>query len=407
MPETDVARAMIAPRMGRFAPSPTTAMSQRARELQRAGHDVIKLSSGEPDLETPEYVREAAKAAIDEGRTKSTNVDGLPELKEAIARKFKRDNGLEYTLDEIIVGTGAKQVIYNALLATVGEGDEVIIPAPYWVSYPDIVKLAGGVPVFVDCVPDKGFTLMPEQLEAAITPATKWLLINNPNNPSGAVWDVSTLASLAEVLMRYPKVHVLTDDIYEHLSYDNSVVQTLATVAPELKSRILTVNGVSKAYAMSGWRIGFGGGPVWLIKAMAKLQSQATSNPAAIAQRAAMAALDGPPEAIARYRDNFKARRDLMVSEVRPVRHLRFSVPRGAFYIFADCSDAIGLKSHSGTTITDDLALSEYLLDQHGLAVVPGSAFGMSDHLRLSYSVSSDIIEKAGKRLATAMAALQ
>lgn len=407
MSEVDAAGTMIAPRMDRFAPSPTTAMSQRARELQRAGHDVIKLSSGEPDLETPQYVRDAAKAAIDEGLTKSTNVDGLPELKEAIARKFKRDNGLDYGLDEIIVGTGAKQVIYNALLATVGEGDEVIIPAPYWVSYPDIVKLAGGTPVFADCKADNGFVLTAEQLEAAITPATKWLVINNPNNPSGAVWDASTLASLADVLKRYHKVHVLTDDIYEHLSYDNAVVQTLAAVAPELKPRILTVNGVSKAYAMSGWRIGFAGGPAWLIKAMGKLQSQVTSNPAAISQRAAMAALDGSLEEIAKYRDKFRSRRDMMIAAVRPVPHLRFSTPRGAFYIFADCTDAIGLRSPSGTVVTDDIALSEYLLDEYGLAVVPGSAFGMKNHIRLSYSVSSEIIETAGKRLNSAMSALQ
>ncbi|MEM7776451.1 MAG: pyridoxal phosphate-dependent aminotransferase [Pseudomonadota bacterium] len=403
MPVSDIELEMLTPRMSQFAESQTIAMSRRARELMRQGRDIIKLSSGEPDLETPGHVRETAKQAIDQGLTRASNVDGLPELKRAVADKLKRENGLDYAEDEIIIGTGAKQVIANAVLATVGNGDEVIIPAPYWVSYPDMVRLAGGTPVFVDCRPERGFMPTPEDIEAVITPSTKWLVINNPNNPTGAVWDRDTLRGIADVLKRHPKVHVMTDDIYEHLVYDNAVVHTFAAIAPELKSRVLTINGVSKAFAMSGWRIGYGAGPVWLIKAMAKLQSQMTSNPTTVSQRAAIAALDGDPSGQDAYRATFKARRDKMAAIISATKFLDCHVPRGAFYVFADCNAALGRRTPDGKTLETDSDLTHYLLEQAGLAVVPGSAFGMGGYLRFSYAIDEAEIDRCAERLDKAM----
>jgi len=396
----------FAPRMSRFGASPTTGMSHRAREMARAGLDVIVLSSGEPDFETPEHIREAAKNAIDAGYTKNTNIDGMPELKEAVLRKFKRENGLTFTIDQISIGTGAKQVIFNALLSTVGAGDEVIIPAPYWVSYPAMVELAGGTPVGIRTRPDRGFVLDPQDLERAITSRTKWLIINNPGNPSGAVWDQESLRMIAEVLARHPHVWVLTDDIYEHLVYDNAVVTAFAAIAPELTDRILTVNGLSKGYCMTGWRVGFAAGPAQLINAMRKLQSQSTSNPNTVAQHAAVAALDGPTDFMEANRARFKARRDAVVGRLNNISKLNCRTPRGAFYAFADCSAAIGCKTPSGNVIQSDTMLCEFLLDEHHIALVPGSAFGMPDHLRLSYATSDDILAEACSRIEAAFASL-
>jgi aspartate aminotransferase len=397
---------MIAERMTRFAPSPTTAMSGRARQLIAEGRDIIKLSSGEPDLPVRPDIREAATSAIDHDLTRATNVDGMPDLKAAIALKFSQENRLDYTNDQIIVSTGAKQVIANAILATVGPGDEAIIPAPYWVSYPDLVKLAGGVPVFVTCDPDRDFTMAPDALEAAITPSTKWLILNNPNNPSGAVWDRDTLAALADVLARHPHVHVISDDIYEHLVYDNAAAETIASVAPDLKSRTLTVNGMSKAFAMSGWRLGYGAGPAWLIAEMAKLQSQVTSNASTVSQRAAIAALTNNAAEQSAYVARFKSRRDRMLSALKDVPRIKYRTPRGAFYVFANCEAAIGCTTPDGLRLEDDGMLAEWLLEAHGIALVPGSAFGMPNFLRLSYSVDEALIDEAGARLTTAFASL-
>jgi aspartate aminotransferase len=399
----DIRNDFFAPRMSRFAPSATTGMSHRAREMIQAGFDVITLSSGEPDFETPVHIREAAKAAIDAGHTKNTNIDGMPELKDAVVRKFQRENGLTFNTNQISVGTGAKQVIFNALLVTVGAGDEVIIPAPYWVSYPDMVQVAGGTPVFVPTRSDRGFVLDAEDLERSITDRTKWLIINNPGNPSGAVWDRESLRQIADVLVRHPHVWVLTDDIYEHLVYDNAIVTAFAAIAPELAERVLTVNGLSKGYCMTGWRIGFAGGPAALIDEMRKLQSQSTSNPNTIAQHAAVAALDGPKDFMPPNRARFKARRDMVVGRINNMPRLFCRTPRGAFYAFADCSNAIGGKTPSGQMITSDRELSEYLLDKHHIALVPGSAFGMPGHFRISYATSEDVLARACDRIESAM----
>jgi aspartate aminotransferase len=400
---TDTHDDFLAPRMARFAPSATTGMSHRAREMIHAGIDVITLSSGEPDFETPEHIREAAKSAIDAGSTKNTNIDGMPQLKEAVVRKFQRENGITYNTNQISIGTGAKQVIFNALLGTVGRGDEVIVPAPFWVSYPDMVQVAGGTPVFVPTRPDRGFVLDPEGLERAITDRTKWLIINNPGNPSGAVWDRESLRQIADVLVRHPKVWVLTDDIYEHLVYDNAVATAFAVVAPELADRVLTVNGLSKGYCMTGWRIGFAGGPVALIDAMRKLQSQSTSNPNTIAQHAAVAALDGSKEFMTPNRIRFKTRRDMVVGRINGMPRLSCRTPGGAFYAFADCSGVVDSKTSFGQTITSDVELCEYLLDKHHVALVPGSAFGMPGHFRLSYATSDEVLGRACDRIEAAM----
>ncbi|MCB1510862.1 MAG: pyridoxal phosphate-dependent aminotransferase [Hyphomicrobiaceae bacterium] len=402
MTATDV-EAFLAPRMARFVPSITNATSQRAREMIAAGIDVIRLSSGEPDFSTPPHIGEAAIAAIRAGFTHNTNIDGMPELKEAVARKFERENDLHYSVDEIGVATGSKQIIFNALMATVGSGDEVLIPTPYWVSYPDMVQVAGGTPVFVPTRPEKGFVLDAADLEAAITPRTKWLIINNPGNPSGAVWDRESLRQIADVIARHPHVWVMTDDIYEHLVYDNAVVCAFAAVAPELKPRTLTVNGLSKAYCMTGWRIGFAGGPKGLISAIRKLQSQETSNPNSIAQHAAVAALDGPKEFMAENNRRFKARRDLVVSRLDACPGLSCRMPRGAFYAFADCTALLGKSSPGGHPIETDVDFCEYVLTEHHVALVPGTAFGMPGHVRLSYAASEQELEEACIRIARAV----
>ena len=385
--------------LARVKPSPTIAMTNLARELAAEGRDIISLSAGEPDFDTPDHIREAGKAAIDAGHTRYTTVDGIAELKRAICDKFARENGLDYTPDQISVSSGGKQILFNALLATVNPGDEVIIPAPYWVSYPDIVALAGGTPVIVLCPAEDGFRLTPEALRAAITPRTKWLILNSPSNPSGAAYDAAQMKALTDVLLDFPQVWVLTDDIYEHLVFDGFTFVTPAQIEPRLKDRTLTMNGVSKAYAMTGWRIGYGAGPVALIRAMAKLQSQSTSNPSSISQYAALAALTGPQDYIDMSREAFQRRRDLVVDGLNDCPGLSCPVPQGAFYVYPSIADLIGTVSAGGTAITDDEAFANALLDETGVAIVFGAAFGLSPHFRVSYAASDDTLREAIARI--------
>jgi len=396
----------LAQRLGRIKPSATIAVSSKARELKAAGRDVIGLGAGEPDFDTPGNIKAAAIAAINAGDTKYTAVDGTPALKHAIQAKFKRDNTLDYALDEITVGTGGKQVLYNALMATIDPGDEVIVPAPYWVSYPEMVALAEGEPVPVSCPASSGFRLLPEMLEAAITPKTKWLILNSPSNPTGAAYSGTELEALADVLRAHPQVWVMTDDMYEHLIYDDFTFATLAEIAPDLKERTLTVNGVSKAYSMTGWRIGFAGGPKSLIKAMGTIQSQSTSNPSSISQAAAVEALNGTQAFIAAHNEIFKARRDLTVAALNRCRGLTCPIPEGAFYVFPSCAGTIGKQTSAGKTIETDLDFVTYLLESEGVAVVPGSAFGLAPHFRVSYATSTEALEEACKRIDRACAAL-
>ncbi|MBU2956546.1 pyridoxal phosphate-dependent aminotransferase [Paracoccus sp. 1_MG-2023] len=391
--------ALISDRLARIKPSPTIAMTTRAAELRAEGRDIIGLSAGEPDFDTPENVREAGKQAIDRGLTRYTAVDGTPSLKRAIVDKFARENGLDYTPAEVTVGTGGKQILFNALMATLDDGDEVVIPAPYWVSYPDMVLLAGGKPVVVPCTIDAGFRLTPEALEAAITPRTKWLILNSPSNPSGAGYDHAQMKALTEVLLRHPHVWVLADDIYEHLVFDGFEFCTPAQVEPALKDRVLTMNGVSKAYAMTGWRIGYGAGPRPLIAAMAKLQSQSTSNPSSISQFAAEAALTGPQDYIRDSREVFQRRRDLVVAGLNECPGIECPVPQGAFYVYPSIAGLIGATTAAGTRIDDDEAFANALLDEEGVAVVFGAAFGLSPHFRISYATSDEQLREAVSRI--------
>ena len=391
--------AFISDRLARIKPSPTIAMTTRAADLRAQGRDIISLSAGEPDFDTPENVRDAAKAAIDAGHTRYTAVDGTPSLKRAIADKFARENGLDYAPAQITVGTGGKQILYNALMATLDDGDEVIVPAPYWVSYPDMVLLAGGTPVVVECDQASGFRLTPDALEGAITPRTKWLILNSPSNPSGAGYDRAQMAALCDVLLRHPQVWVLADDIYEHLVFDGFEFCTPAQVEPRLKDRVLTMNGVSKSYAMTGWRIGYGAGPEALIKAMAKLQSQSTSNPCSISQYAAEAALTGPQDYITDSRAVFQRRRDLVVAGLNACPGLDCPVPQGAFYVYPSIAGLIGLTSAGGTPIDSDEAFANALLDETGVAVVFGAAFGLSPHFRISYATSDTVLQDAMARI--------
>lgn len=391
--------AFISDRLARIKPSPTIAMTTRAADLRAQGRDIISLSAGEPDFDTPENVRDAAKAAIDAGHTRYTAVDGTPSLKRAIADKFARENGLDYAPAQITVGTGGKQILYNALMATLDDGDEVIVPAPYWVSYPDMVLLADGTPVVVECDQASGFRLTPEALEGAITPRTKWLILNSPSNPSGAGYDRAQMAALCDVLLRHPQVWVLADDIYEHLVFDGFEFCTPAQVEPRLKDRVLTMNGVSKSYAMTGWRIGYGAGPEALIKAMAKLQSQSTSNPCSISQYAAEAALTGPQDYITDNRAVFQRRRDLVVAGLNACPGLDCPVPQGAFYVYPSIAGLIGLTSAGGTLIDSDEAFANALLDETGVAVVFGAAFGLSPHFRISYATSDAVLQDAMARI--------
>ena len=389
----------IASRLSRIKPSQTMAVAKKARDLKAAGRDVIGLGAGEPDFDTPDAIKEYAIQAIRDGETKYTNVDGTPELKEAIAAKFKRDNALDYTADEITVGTGGKQVLYNALMATLDPSDEVIIPAPYWVSYPDMVLLAEGTPVTVDCPAEDQFLLTPEAPEAAITPKTKWLILNSPSNPSGAAYDRDTMKGLTDVLMRHPHVHIMTDDMYEKLVYGDFTFVTPAQVEPGLKERTLTVNGVSKAYAMTGWRIGFAGGSAELIKAMAKVQSQSTSNPSSVSQAAALAALTQPEDYLPVRNAAFMERRDYVVNAINKCKGLVCPRPDGAFYVFPSCAGTIGKTAPSGNVIETDGDFVTELLEAEGVAVVQGSAFGLTPHFRISYATSLDALKEACSRI--------
>jgi aspartate aminotransferase len=392
--------------LGRIQPSATLAMTSRVLDLKRQGIDVIGLAAGEPDFDTPDFVKEAAIEAIRAGKTKYTNVDGTAELKEAIAAKFKRDNGLTYEANQISVNVGGKHTLFNALVATIDVGDEVVIPAPYWVSYPDIVQYAGGTPVIVRAGVEQGYKIRPEQLEAAITPKTRWVMINSPSNPTGAAYSVAELKALGEVLERHPHVWVLTDDIYEHISYDGFEFGTIAQICPALYERTLTVNGCSKAYSMTGWRIGFAGGPTWLIKAMAKLQSQSTSNPCSIAQSAAAAALNGPQEFLAGRNDAFKRRRDLVVAGLNAIPGISCPTPEGAFYVYPDVSGLIGKTSPKGLRIENDEMLVGYLLDEGRVAAVHGGAFGLEPAFRVSYATSDALLTEACNRIGEVCAKL-
>ncbi|MCE1237755.1 MAG: pyridoxal phosphate-dependent aminotransferase [Hyphomicrobiales bacterium] len=391
--------AFLADSLSRIKPSATIAVTNKARELKAAGRDVIGLGAGEPDFDTPENIKEAAIKAIRDGQTKYTAVDGIPELKKAIVDKFARENGLVYKPSQVSVGTGGKQVLYNALMATLNPGDEVIIPAPYWVSYPDMVLLAGGTPVFVEAGLETGFKVTAAALEAAITPKTKWIIFNSPSNPSGAAYTAGELKALTDVLMRHPQVWIMSDDMYEHLVYDDFTFATPAQVEPGLYDRTLTVNGVSKAYCMTGWRIGYAAGPEALIKAMATLQSQSTSNPSSIAQWAAVEALNGPQGFIAEHNKVFKERRDLVVSMLNQASGITCPTPEGAFYVYPSCAGTIGKTSPSGAVITSDDDFVTELLEVEGVAVVQGSAFGLAPHFRISYATATSALEEACKRI--------
>ncbi|WP_122464879.1 pyridoxal phosphate-dependent aminotransferase [Brevundimonas lutea] len=393
--------------LARVKPSATLAVTARARELKREGRDVIGLGAGEPDFDTPDNVKEAAIDAIRRGETKYTDVDGLPELKAAISAKFERENGLSYAPSQIHVAPGGKAVIYNALVATLSPGDEVIVPAPYWVSYPDMVLLAGGEPVVVVGHEADGFKLKPEALEAAITDRTSWLILNSPSNPTGAAYTRAELEALAEVLRRHPQVWVLTDDIYEHLTYGDFQFVTLAQAAPDLIDRTLTMNGVSKAYAMTGWRIGFAGGPKPLIDLMRKVAGQTTSNPSSISQWAAVEALNGPQDFIAERAGHFERRRDLVVSMLNQAEGVRCATPEGAFYVYPSIEGLIGKTTPGGTTIADDETFTKELLDAEGVAVVQGSAFGLSPYFRVSYATGEDALTEACQRIQRFCASLR
>ena len=383
----------------RIKPSATMAVTQKARELKAAGKDIIGLGAGEPDFDTPENIKKAAIQAINGGDTKYTPVDGTPELKKAIKAKFKRENNLDYELDEISVGTGGKQIIFNAFAVSLNESDEVIIPAPYWVTYPDVVNYFNGKPIFVQCGEESGFKITPQQLENTINQSTKWFILNSPSNPTGSCYTKNELLGLANVLKKYPHVNIMTDDLYEHLIYDDNEFHTFASIAPELKERILTLNGVSKAYAMTGWRIGYAGGNASLIKAMGKLQSQSTSNPTSISQAAAVEALNGDNSFISERAKVFKGRRDFLINELTSMNGITCRVPEGAFYVFPSCKGVIGKVDESNNKITNDEEFTTSLLEHAGVAVVQGSAFGLEGYFRISYATSDENLKNACVRM--------
>ena len=395
-----------AARVTRVSASPSALASQRARELKALGEDVIALSSGEPNFQPPPHVVEAAHKAMIAGQTKYTTMSGTAELKAAVIEKFRRENGLEYTPAEIMVSAGAKQVIFNALMATIDTGSEAIIPAPFWIAYEQIVQLAGGTPRIVTCDAEAGFKLTAEQLARHITPATRWLMLNSPSNPSGAVYTVDELRALADVLLEHPHVWVLTDDIYEHIIFDGRKAATIAAVEPRLQERTLTVNGVSKTYAMTGFRIGFGGGPASLMAEMLKMQSQATSGPSSVGQAAALAALTGPQDVLASRAQEFQERRDLVVSMLNQARGLSCRSPEGAFYVYPECRDIIGKKTPDGKVIETDRDFVMHLMDQHGVATVHGEAYGHSPHFRLSIAASMEDLRRGCERIQKATAEL-
>lgn len=399
MSAADLERTVLSRRVRSIKQSPSNYANQLATELKARGRDIISFALGEPDFPTPEHIKEAAIEAMRRNQTRYTTVDGLTALKEAACGKFRRENGLDYTPDQISIGTGGKQVIYNALACTLNPGDEIIVPAPYWVSYIDQAILAEAIPVSVPCLQEHGFKLQPEQLERAITPRTRWLIINSPNNPSGAIYTRDELQALADVLLAHPHVWVLTDDMYEHLRYDNVEFATIAEVEPRLYERTVTVNGVSKAYAMTGWRIGFGAGPKFLIDAMRKMQSQCTSNPNTIAQLASIAALNGPKDFMAERIAIFQARRDLVVEAVNRIPGLSCPTPQGAFYVFPSCSGWIGRRTPQGKVLANDQDVAIYLLESAEVAVVQGDAYGISPNFRISYATSVELLEEGLARI--------
>ena len=398
--------SLVAQRLGLIKPSPTIAVTQKARDLKAEGKDVIGLGAGEPDFDTPAHIIEAAKAAMDRGETRYTPINGTPELREAICAKFKRDNGLDYSIDQISVGCGGKQVIFNAMMATLDPGDEVIIPAPYWVSYLDIVLLFEGQPVFIDCPAENGFKLRADDLEAAITEKTKWIILNSPSNPSGAGYGRDDMKAITDVLLRHEHVHVLSDDIYEHVVYDGFTFCTPAEVEPGLMGRTLTMNGVSKGYCMTGWRLGYAGGPEDLIRAMTKVQSQSTTHTSSISQAASVTALTGPQDFIAANNEVFRQRRDLVVSMLNQADGLSCPTPDGAFYVYPSCAGVMGRKTPDGKTLETDGDFVTYLLDSEGVAAVQGAAFGLSPHFRISYATSTDLLEEACRRIQRACSSL-
>ena len=397
---------ILASRLNRIQPSPTIAMSIKARELKAEGKDIIELAAGEPDFPTPSHIIKAAEDAMSRGETKYTDPDGTPALKQAVCDKFKRDNNLEYITSQVTIGTGGKQVLYNALMATLNEGDEVIIPAPYWVSYPDMVLLAEGTPKIVECPLDKNFILQPEDLERAITPKTKWIILNSPSNPTGSGYTWDDMKKITDVLIRHPNIWVMTDDMYEHLVYDDFKFCTPAEVEPELYSRTLTVNGMSKAFCMTGWRIGYAAGPENLITAIRKIQSQSTSNPSSISQAASVAALNGPMDFLAKNNEVFKQRRDLVCSMLNQASGITCPTPDGAFYVYPSCAGLIGKKTPDGKVLKSDEDVVSYFLETEGIAAVHGAAFGLSPHFRISYATSTEALEDACQRIQRACTAL-
>jgi aspartate aminotransferase len=397
----------LANKLATIKPSATLAVTAKVADLKAAGAEVISLGAGEPDFDTPENIKEAAIRAIREGKTKYTKVDGIPELKEAIAHKFLRENELSFRTDQISVNCGSKHTIYNALVATIEPGDEVVIPSPYWVSYPDMALLVGGVPRIIETSIDSEMKITPESLAEAITPKTRWLIFNSPSNPTGAVYTHQEMEALGQVLLRHPNVLVMTDDIYEHIVYDDFKFETIAAVVPELSDRVLTTNGVAKAYAMTGWRIGFAGGSTDLIKAMAKVQSQSTSNPCSVSQWASVEALTGPQDFIAERRAAFQERRDHVVRRIGEIEGLTCTNPKGAFYVFVNCEALLDRKTPLGGTTESDVEFIAYLLDHGHVATVPGSAFGKPGHLRISYANSLEAVKEACNRIELACAALR
>ena len=397
----------IADRLSAIKPSPTLTVTQKARDLKDTGKNIISLGAGEPDFNTPQHIIEAAKKALDDGFTRYTPVNGIPALQEAIVAKFKRDNDLDYSVDQVHVSCGGKPVIFNAMMATINAGDEIIVPSPYWVSYPDIPLLFGGVPVSVDCPAENGFKMTPEQLDAVITPRTKWLVINSPSNPTGAGYTEADLKGLAEVLLRHPQVSVFSDDIYEHIVYDNFKFKTIAQVEPALLERTLTMNGLSKAYCMTGWRVGYAAGPVKLIKAMTKVQSQSLTHTAAVSQVAGVAALNGDHKFIADNNRVFMERRNLVVSMLNQATGIDCPTPKGAFYVYPSVAELIGKTTPNGKTIKTDEDFVTYLLEAEGVAAVQGEAFGLSPHFRISYATATDVLEDACTRIQRAAGALR
>ncbi len=399
--------SVLASRLSRVKPSATFAVTKKAAELKAAGRNVIGLGFGEPDFDTPDWIKEAAYTAMKKGQTKYTEVEGTKELKQAIIAKFARENGLDYKPDEVIASTGGKQVIYNAFMATLNPGDEVVMAAPYWVSYPDMVLLAEGTPVIVSCSAEHDFKLLPADLDRAITPKTKWVLLNSPSNPTGCAYTRAEMKALTDVLLKHPHVYVMTDDIYEHLVYDGFEFCTPAEVEPQLKSRTLTINGVSKAYAMTGWRIGYAGGPAEIIKGMSKVQSQSTSNASSISQAAAVEALNGDQTFLTGWVAEFQKRRDLLVGLLNAIPGLHCLTPEGAFYVYPSCAGCIGKTAPDGKVIKTDEDFVTYLLESEGVAVVHGAAFGLEPFFRISYATSVDVLEEACRRIDNACKALK